>query len=45
MFNALNNVIFSGPTTSYTSSSFGQEATLTQSNTPRNIQFSARYSF
>jgi hypothetical protein len=45
MFNALNNVIFSGPTTSFTSSSFGQEATLTQSNTPRNIQFSARYSF
>jgi Carboxypeptidase regulatory-like domain len=45
MFNALNNVIFSGPSTSFTSSTFGEVATLTQSNTPRNIQISARLSF
>ena len=45
MFNALNNVIFSGPTTSFTSASFGEEATLTQSNTPRNVQLSLRLAF
>jgi hypothetical protein len=45
MFNALNNVTFSGPTTSFTSSTFGEEATLSQSNTPRNIQLSLRLSF
>jgi hypothetical protein len=45
MFNALNNVIFSGPTTSFTSSTFGEEATLSQSNTPRNVQLSVRLSF
>jgi Carboxypeptidase regulatory-like domain len=45
MFNALNNVTFSGPTTSFTSSTFGQEATLSQTNTPRNIQLSLRLSF
>ena len=45
MFNALNNVTFSGPTTSFTSSTFGQEATLNQSNTPRNVQLSVRISF
>jgi hypothetical protein len=45
MFNALNNVTFSGPTTSFTSSTFGEEATLSQSNTPRNVQLSVRLSF
>jgi hypothetical protein len=45
MFNTLNNVTFSGPTTSFTSSTFGEEATLSQSNTPRNIQLSLRLSF
>ena len=45
MFNALNNVTFSGPTTSFTSASFGEEATLTQSNTPRNVQLSLRLAF
>jgi hypothetical protein len=45
MFNALNNVTFSGPTTSFTSSTFGEEATLSQSNTPRNVQLSLRLSF
>lgn len=45
MFNTLNNVVFSGPTTSYTSSTFGEEATLTQNNTPRNIQLSTRFNF
>jgi hypothetical protein len=45
MFNALNNVTFSGPTTSFTSSTFGGEATLSQSNTPRNVQLSVRLSF
>ena len=44
-FNTLNNVIFSGPTTSFTSSTFGQEATLSQNNTPRNVQLSLRLSF
>jgi hypothetical protein len=45
MFNALNNVTFSGPTTSFTSSTFGEESTLSQSNTPRNVQLSLRLSF
>jgi Carboxypeptidase regulatory-like domain len=45
MFNALNNVTFSGPTTSFTSSTFGEESTLTQSNTPRNVQLSLRLKF
>ncbi len=44
-FNTLNNVIFSGPTTSFTSSTFGQEATLSQTNTPRNVQVSLRFTF
>jgi hypothetical protein len=44
-FNALNNVIFSGPTTSVSSASFGQMATMSQSNTPRNIQASLRFTF
>ena len=44
-FNALNNVIFSGPTTSYASATFGSFASMSQSNTPRNIQISARFTF
>ncbi len=44
-FNTLNNVTFGGPTTSFTSSTFGEEATLSQQNTPRNIQLSLRLSF
>ena len=44
-FNTLNNVIFGGPTTSFTSSTFGQEATLSQTNTPRNVQVSLRFTF
>ena len=44
-FNALNNVTFSGPTTSVSSASFGQIASLSQSNTPRNIQVSLRFTF
>jgi len=46
-FNALNNVIFSGPGTSVSSSStFGlMPTTLSQSNAPRNIQLSARFTF
>ena len=44
-FNTLNNVIFGGPTTSFTSSTFGEEATLSQQNTPRNLQLSLRLSF
>jgi hypothetical protein len=44
-FNALNNVIFSGPTTSVSSATFGTMATLSQSNTPRNIQIGTRFTF
>jgi hypothetical protein len=44
-FNTLNNVTFGGPTTSFTSSTFGEEATLSQQNTPRNIQLSLRFTF
>jgi hypothetical protein len=44
-FNALNNVIFGGPTTSVSSATFGTMATLSQSNTPRNIQISTRFTF
>lgn len=44
-FNALNNVVFSGPTTSVSSASFGQIASLSQSNTPRNVQVSLRLTF
>jgi hypothetical protein len=43
-FNALNHVVFSGPTTSITSSTFGH-IVLSQSNTPRQIQFSLRLAF
>ena len=44
LFNALNTVIFSGPTTSITSSTFGK-ITLSQANTPRQVQFSLRARF
>jgi len=37
-------VIFSGPSTSVTSSTFGK-ITLSQSNTPRQVQFSLRLGF
>ncbi|MCC6858765.1 MAG: TonB-dependent receptor [Bryobacterales bacterium] len=44
MFNATNSVVFNGPQTSVTSSAFGTIA-LTQSNTPRVIQFALRLVF
>ena len=44
LFNALNTVDFSGPTTSVTSSTFGK-ITLSQSNTARQVQFSLRLKF
>jgi len=42
--NAFNQVVFSGPTTSVTSSSFGY-ISLSQSNNPRNVQLSLRTTF
>ena len=42
--NAFNQVVFSGPTTSITSSSFGY-ISLSQSNNPRNVQLSLRATF
>jgi xanthine/uracil permease len=42
--NALNQVVFSGPTVSASSASFGY-ISLTQSNTPRNVQLSLRMTF
>ncbi len=44
MFNATNSVVFNGPQTSVTSAAFGTVA-LTQSNTPRVIQFALRLVF
>jgi hypothetical protein len=44
MFNAPNQVIFSGPTTSVTSSTFGK-IILSQSNSARQVQFSLRLGF
>jgi len=44
LFNALNTVDYSGPTTSITSSTFGK-ITLSQANTPRQVQFSLRLKF
>jgi predicted amidohydrolase YtcJ len=41
-FNALNNATFVGPATSVTSSTFGQEAILSQTNTPRQDLFMIR---
>ncbi len=43
-FNALNHVVFSGPSTSVTSSTFGH-IILSQLNSPRQIQFSLRLAF
>jgi hypothetical protein len=43
-FNATNHVVFSGPSTSITSSTFGR-ITLSQANAPRQIQFSLRLGF
>ena len=43
-FNATNHVVFAGPTTSVTSSTFGR-IILSQANTPRQIQFSLRLGF
>ncbi len=44
LYNAPNQVIFSGPATSVTSSDFGK-IRLNQANTPRQIQFGLRLSF
>jgi hypothetical protein len=44
LFNAFNAVMFSGPTTSVTSATFGK-IILSQSNTPRQVQFSLRLGF
>jgi hypothetical protein len=44
MFNVTNSVVFNGPQTSVTSAAFGTIA-LTQSNTPRVIQFALRLVF
>ena len=44
LFNAFNDVQFAGPNTDITSSSFGH-IYLSQVNTPRQVQFSARLKF
>jgi hypothetical protein len=44
LFNAFNDVTFAGPTTSVTSSTFGK-IILSQTNTPRQVQFSLRLAF
>jgi hypothetical protein len=44
LFNAFNAVVFSGPTTSITSSTFGR-IILSQANSPRQVQFSLRLVF
>ena len=44
LFNAFNNVQFAGPNTDISSSSFGH-IYLSQVNTPRQVQFSARLKF
>ena len=44
LFNATNHVVFSGPTTSITSATFGK-IILSQSNIPRQVQFSLRLRF
>jgi hypothetical protein len=43
-FNSTNHVVFAGPTTSVTSSTFGR-IVLSQANAPRQIQFSLRLGF
>jgi hypothetical protein len=44
LFNALNQVIFGGPVTGFTSGDFGK-IRLNQVNTPRQIQFGLRLVF
>ena len=44
LYNALNQVIFNGPTTSITSGDFGR-IRLSQANRPRQIQFGLRFVF
>jgi len=44
MFSAANSVVFAGPQTSITSSTFGT-ISLTQANTPRVVQFALRLVF
>ncbi|MBM3748387.1 MAG: hypothetical protein FJW34_21600, partial [Acidobacteria bacterium] len=44
LFNAFNNVVFSGPQTGVTSADFGR-IRLLQANTPRQIQFGLRFSY
>jgi len=44
LFNATNHVVFSGPTTSITSATFGK-IILSQTNSPRQVQFSLRLGF
>ncbi|MBS1824817.1 MAG: TonB-dependent receptor [Acidobacteria bacterium] len=44
LFNAFNNVVFSGPQTSITSADFGL-IRLLQANVPRQIQFGLRFSY
>ena len=44
MFNATNHVVIGGPTTSITSATFGK-IILSQSNAPRQVQFSLRLRF
>jgi hypothetical protein len=43
-FNAFNNVVFGGPNTNITSTTFGH-IFLTQINKPRQVQFGLRLSF
>ena len=43
--NALNHVVFAGPTTDVTSVSFGKIAALSQTNSPRQIQLGLRLGF
>ncbi len=44
LYNALNQVVFAGPVTAFTSADFGK-IRLNQVNTPRQIQFGMRLSF
>ena len=44
LFNATNHVVFAGPTNSITSATFGK-IILSQSNSPRQVQFSLRLRF
>jgi hypothetical protein len=44
LFNAVNQVVFGGPVTSFTSGDFGK-IRLSQINTPRQIQFGLRLTF